>query len=114
MLRGRRGQIFGGTLGIHFLHHDSPESFWTSVSRNCSICRVLGDELGARLTRDRALLELRSQAHLFVVTPPSNSPKPLYRLDFSVESAGVKFSRTFALRPTGMGGAQEFQDLRHG
>lgn len=113
MLRGRRGQIFGGTLGLHFVHHDSAESFWTSVSRDCSICRVLGDELGASffpalqgtyLTRDRAFLDLRSQAHLSVVIPASDDSDPVfvYRLDFTVEWAGIKFSRTFVLRPTGM------------
>ncbi|KAJ0110083.1 hypothetical protein J7T55_014886 [Diaporthe amygdali] len=111
MLRGRRGQIFGGTLGLHFVHHDSAESFWTSVSRDCSICRVLGDELGASffpalqgtyLTRDRAFLDLRSQAHLSVVNPASDDSDPVfvYRLDFTVEWAGIKFSRTFVLRPT--------------
>lgn len=110
MLRGRRGQIFGGTLGLHFVHHDSAESFWTSVSRDCSICRVLGDELGASffpvlqgtyLTRDRAFLNLRSQAHLSVVTPASDKRVSVYRLDFTVEWAGIKFSHTFVLRPTG-------------
>ncbi|KAG6365005.1 hypothetical protein INS49_006611 [Diaporthe citri] len=117
MLRGRRGQIFGGTLGLHFVHHDSAESFWTSVSRDCSICRVLGDELGASffpalqgtyLTRDRAFLDLRSQAHLDVVKSLSDEAKGVYvyRLDFTVEWAGIKFSRTFVLRPTG------FQELQ--
>lgn len=113
MLRGRRGQIFGGTLGLHFVHHDSAESFWTSVSRDCSICRVLGDEIGTSffpalqgtyLTRDRAFLDLRSQAHLSVVKSLSDERRGIYvyRLDLTVEWAGIKFSRTFVLRPTGM------------
>lgn len=66
------------------------------------------------LTRDRAFLDLRSQAHLFVVTPASDSPEPIYRLDFSMEWVGIKFGRTFVLRPTGMSDAQEFHDLEGG
>lgn len=111
MLRGRRGQVFGGTLGLYFIHHDSVESFWTSVSNDCAICRALGDELGAsfyttlqrsRMTGVGSFLKLRSQAHLSVVTPVSDHPVSVYRLDFTVEWADIKLSHTFVLRPTGV------------
>lgn len=106
MLRGRRGQIFGGTLGLHFVHHDSAESFWTSVARDCSICRPLGDKVNASPAlrtvapaHDQAFLGLRSLAYLSAVPPGSDSTVTIYRLDFTVESAGHKFRHTFVLRP---------------
>jgi hypothetical protein len=123
MLRGRRGQNFGGTLGLQFVHHDSAESFWASVARDCSICRALGDEVGANffpairrrpLAHERAFLDLRSQAHLSAVPSSSlDSRVPIYRLDFLVEWADIKFRHTFVLRPIGLQGCFEQKHPLH-
>lgn len=113
MLRGRRGRNFGGTLGLQFVHHDSAESFWTSVALDCSICRVLGNEVGANffatfrrkaLAHEEAFLDLRSLAHLSVVSSTSDRSVSIYRLDFLVEWAGTRIRHTFVLRPTGFQG----------
>lgn len=76
MLRGRRGQVFEGTLDPHFVHHDTAKSFWASASIDCSICHVLGDELGAKISEqaqiakipgDQGVTGLRSMANLSAV-----------------------------------------------
>lgn len=70
----------------------------------------MGDDLGSGLfpevqrmgsTRDGAFLDLRSHAHLSEATPASNVETAVYRLEVSVEWAGIKYSRTFVLRPIG-------------
>lgn len=112
MLRARRGRTFGGTLGLHFVHHDSAESFRKSVARDCSICHVLGDEVRANflkshplpLARDLSLFNVLSRADLSVVSSSSDGPVSVYRLDFSVELAGTQIRHTFVLRPAGFSG----------
>jgi hypothetical protein len=99
MLRGQGGRQWKGTYDLHFNHHDSAGHLRKAAAMNCGICRVIYDELQAKLgpagIPDKTKLSIT--AGLSLMDPGNHQ---LYRLDFKLRYDRVRIQRTFVLKQT--------------